>query len=96
MPEVVQFLHYIWCKYFNQDVLQRNESTSQAEKQAVLLLLCRILLIGSKNHVKGKLDRTRCEKTSRKNKLILKKNIRSKYQKNFKCRELLNIDVVMK
>ena len=81
MPEVVQFLHYIWCKYFTQDVLQRNESTSQAEKQAVLLLLCRILLIGSKNHVKGKLDRTRCEKTSRKNKLILKKKHQIKISK---------------
>jgi len=73
MHEVVQFLHFIWCKYFTQYVLQRNESTSQAGKHAVLSLLCRILLIGSKNHMKGRPDSTICEKISPKNNLIFKK-----------------------
>jgi hypothetical protein len=73
MPEFVQFLHLILCKYFTQYVLQRNESTSQTDKHALLSLLCKILLIGSKNHMEGRLDRTRCDKTSRKNNLIFKK-----------------------
>jgi len=96
MPEIAQFFHYTSCKCFTQHVLQRDESTSQADKPAVLSLLCRILLIGSKDHIKGRLDRTRCEKTSLKNNLIFKRNIRSKYQKDFKCGELLNVDVEMK
>jgi len=45
---------------------------SQADKRAVLSLLCGILLIGSKNHMKGRLNNTRCEKTSRKNNVIFK------------------------
>jgi hypothetical protein len=52
MTEVVQFLHYIWCKYFTQHVLQHNESRSQAEKYAVISLLYRILLIDSENRMK--------------------------------------------
>jgi len=36
MPEVVEFHHYIRCKYFTQHALQRSESMSQADKQAVL------------------------------------------------------------
>jgi len=53
-------------------------------------------MIGSKNHTKGRLDSTRCEKTSLKNNFIFKKNERSKYQEDFKCGEILNIDIIMK